>query len=45
MVFWEVDIENEKKAVLDKVKETDYCLIQIRSLLIRLNLRTPFCIY
>ena len=43
--FWEIDIENKKKTVLDKVKETDYCLIQIKNLLIKLTLKTPFCIY
>ena len=42
MVFWEVDIRNEKKTVLDKVKETGLLFNPNKEFIDQINFKTPF---
>jgi|TARA_B000000557_G_scaffold75129_1_gene59803 phosphoribosylformylglycinamidine synthase len=42
MIFWEVDIENEKKAVLDKVKETGLLFNPNKEFIDQINFKNSF---
>ena len=42
MIFWEVDIENEKKAVLDKIKETGLLFNPNKEFIDQINLKNSF---
>ena len=42
MVFWEIDIENKKKAILNKVKETGLLFNPNKEFIDQINFKTPF---
>ena len=42
MIFWEIDIENEKKTVLNKVKETGLLFNPNKEFIDQINFKTPF---
>ena len=45
MVFWEIDIENEKKTVLNKVKETGLLFNPNKEFIDQINFKNPFFVF